>query len=260
MGKRLNKIRGKLHSDRLARLQARLHAKREDYKLELRRQTVHAVGVLVVIALLMFDESIALKLLAIFTGLILVANWYLSRREFRATYFHKLLHDIGLPSHQAESKQVETDAKGFEETVIWGVLKNLVRQRDKEPLLATFWSLFSALLAAAIFGLHYAILGLLVLSIGDAFSTIIGKKWGKIKIFWCKDRSYVGFVAFAVSTLIAAIIFLKYFPQFAIFSPPTLVAVMALSGALIETIPAVDDNSTIPFGVALILWLIVTFF
>jgi dolichol kinase len=208
----------------------------------------------------MFDESIALKLLAIFTGLILVANWYLSRREFRAKYTHNLLHDLGLPSHQAESKKTAEDAQGFEETVIWGVLRNFIRRRDKEPLLATFWSFFSALLAAAIFGLQFAILGLLVLSIGDAFSTIIGKKWGKVKIFWCKDRSYVGFVSFAVSTLIAAIIFLKYFPQFAVLSPPTLVVLMALSGALIETIPAVDDNSTIPFGVALVIWLAVTFF
>lgn len=260
MGKRLINLKGKLRSERLRKLRERLHAKREGYKLELKRQTVHAVGILVVIFLLMFEETIAVKLLAILTGLILVGNWYLSRKEFRERYMHNLLHDLGLPSHQEEIKKTETDVKGFEETVIWGVLKNFVRQRDKEPLIATFWSLFSALLAAAIFGLPYAILGLLVLSIGDAFSTIIGKKWGKAKIFWCKDRSYVGFVAFAVSTLIAAIIFLKYFPQFAIFSPPTLVVLMALSGALIETIPAVDDNSTIPFGVALVIWLAANFF
>ncbi len=260
MGKRLNKIRGKIHSERLRKLRERLKAKKEDYRLELKRQTVHAAGILVVIFLLLFEEGIAIKVLAILTGLVLVGNWYLSRRAFRAKYTHTLMHDLGLPSHQAESKKTAEDARGFEETVIWGVLRNFVRQRDKEPLLATFWSLFSALLAAAVFGFKFAILGLLVLSIGDAFSTIIGKKWGRAKIFWCKDRSYVGFVAFAISTLIAAIIFLKYFPQFAVLSPPTLVVAMALSGALIETIPGVDDNSTIPFGVALVIWLAVTFF
>ncbi len=264
MGKRLTKIRGKfkgkLKSERLRRLRERIHAKREEYRLEIKRQAVHAIGLLVVVFLLLFEEAIAIKILAILTGLILAGNWYLSRREFRKKYVHGLLHDLGLPHHDAESwKKTSTDVQGFEETVIWGLLKNFVRQRDREPLLATFWSLLSALLAAAIFGLPYAILGLFVLSVGDSVSTIVGKKWGKAKIFWSKEKSYVGFVSFAISTLIAAIIFLKYFPQFTILSAPTLVITLALAGAFIETIPKVDDNSTIPFGVALVLWLTVTF-
>jgi len=248
MGKRLRKLRD------------RLHAKKEDYKLELKRQAVHAVGIIVVIVLLLFEESKGIMILATLTGLILIGNWYLARRKWREKYFHKLIHELGLPHHDAESwKKTSTDVKGFEDTVIWGLLKNFVRQRDRDPLMASFWSLFSALIAAILFGLPYAILGLLVLSIGDSFSTIIGKKWGKTKIFWNKEKSWIGFVSFAVSALIAAIIFLRYFPQFAILNPVTLVALMALSGALIETIPAVDDNSIIPIGVAFVIWLTVTF-
>jgi dolichol kinase len=261
MGTRLTKLRGKLHSERLKKLQARMHAKKEEYKLELKRQAVHAIGLLVVVFLLLFEESLAVKILAILTGLALVGNWYLSRRKFRSKYIHKLLHELGLPHHDAASwEKASSDTQGFEETVIWGVLRNFVRQRDREPLIATFWSLFSALLAAAIFGIQFAILGLFVLSIGDSVSTIIGKKWGRAKIFWNKEKSWVGFISFVVFTLIAGIIFLKYFPQFAIFNPPTLVVLMALSGALIETIPAVDDNSTIPFGVAAAVWLALTYF
>lgn len=261
MGKRLKKLRKKIRkSERLKKLKAKIQAKKENYKLELKRQAAHAIGLLVVVFLLLFEESLAIKILAILTGLTLAVNWYLSRREFRAKYFHKLLHDLGLPNHGAKAwKKTTTNVQAFEETVIWGVLRNFVRQRDREPLIATFWSLFSALLAAAIFGLSFAILGLFVLSIGDSVSTIVGKKWGKAKIFWCKEKSYIGFLSFAVSTLIAAIIFLKYFPRFAIIDTPILVVLMALSGALIETIPAVDDNSTIPFGVAMAIWLTATF-
>jgi dolichol kinase len=256
---RFTKFKSKLHAERekLQKRWARLQAKKEDYKLELKRQTVHAIGVIAIILLLMFEAKQAVPILAALTGVVMIANWYLARRSWREKYFHGLIHELGLPHHDAESwKNASSNTQDFEQTVIWGLLRNFVRHSEKEPLLATFRSLLSALLAAVIFGVPFAIWGLIALSIGDSVSTIVGKKWGKIKIFWNKDKSYVGFVSFAISTLIAGIVFLNYFPQYAIaFNPPTLVVFVALIGALIETIPAVDDNSTIPFGVALALYL-----
>lgn len=235
-----------------------MESKAESYRTELKRQLAHALGIFVVILLLLLkNEELAIKILAILTCSILIASWYMTNRSLREKYYQKLIHQ--LKSLHYNVKEKKTSASDIEEKYLWGFLKNFLRQRERWPLIASFWSLFSALIAAVLFGLPYAILGLLVLSVGDAFSTIIGKKWGKSKIFWCPDKSWVGFAAFVVSTLIAGIIFLKYFPQFAIINPAILVVLMALAGALIETIPLVDDNSTIPIGVALIIWLAATF-
>lgn len=232
--------------------------RQEEYKTEIKRQLAHALGILVVILLLILkSEGLAIKLLAILTGSILIASWYMTNRGLREKYYQKLIHQ--LKSLHYNVKEKKTSASDIEERYLWGFLKNFLRQRERWPLIASFWSLFSALIAAVLFGLPYAILGLLVLSVGDAFSTIIGKKWGKSKIFWCPDKSWVGFFAFFISALLAGIVFLKYFPQFAIINPIILVILMAFTGALIETIPLVDDNSTIPFGVALIIWLAATF-
>ncbi|MEM4247800.1 MAG: hypothetical protein QXH80_00900 [Candidatus Nanoarchaeia archaeon] len=64
-------------------------------------------------------------------------------------------------------------------------------------------------------------------------------------------------MAFFIAATFAIFIFVHLFPQFAIFNPLLLLAIIAgMAGAIIETIPTVNDNTTIPLGTALVIWLL----
>ncbi|MBI5224650.1 phosphatase PAP2 family protein [Candidatus Micrarchaeota archaeon] len=78
---------------------------------------------------------------------------------------------------------------------------------------------------------------LAIFATGDAFSTIIGVKFGKHKLYWNKKKSLEGTFAFFASSSIAAYVFMG----------PIAIVYSAIL-ALIESIDfQIDDNLLIPF-------------
>lgn len=80
-----------------------------------------------------------------------------------------------------------------------------------------------------------------VLAGGDAFSTLVGKFYGKYRI---GHKSVEGFIAFIISGYMMATLFL----------PHNLYACFALAfiGALIEFFNNIDDNLAIPIGLTVV--------
>ena len=88
---------------------------------------------------------------------------------------------------------------------------------------------------------------IITLSVGDSFSTIIGKTYGKHKI---GRKSVEGAIGFAVTAFLAA----------NLFTNPTAAARLALIGAIIELDHKIDDNISIPWGLTILYYLIPTLF
>lgn len=80
---------------------------------------------------------------------------------------------------------------------------------------------------------------ILVLSVGDSFSNLVGRRYGKTKIM---DKSLEGSAAFFGFSYVGA----------ALLVEPVLAASMAFVGALIELFSFADDNLTIPLGLSLL--------
>ncbi|BAT72413.1 conserved hypothetical protein [Thermosulfidibacter takaii ABI70S6] len=78
--------------------------------------------------------------------------------------------------------------------------------------------------------------GILCLTFGDAASTIVGKVMGRRPIPWNKKLSLEGSIAFVVVSFIASMFLLPF--KVALFA--------SVFGALVETIPEIDDNFSIP--------------
>jgi len=76
----------------------------------------------------------------------------------------------------------------------------------------------------------------IVLSVGDAFSTLIGKFHGKTIIHQLGFKSIEGSIAFTVSSFLAALIFVDW----------TTAVKLACVGALVELLSPWDDNFTVP--------------
>lgn len=76
--------------------------------------------------------------------------------------------------------------------------------------------------------------GILILSVGDSIATMVGRM-GKIKLFYNRKKTFEGFLAFFLSSLLT-------YPLLGILSLP-----LALACAVGETLPLrMDDNLTVP--------------
>ena len=78
---------------------------------------------------------------------------------------------------------------------------------------------------------------IIILSVGDSFSTVIGKFHGRLRI---GQKSIEGFLAFVVSSFFFALIFIS--------SDPLLAIKFALLGGILEFFALVDDNLMVPIG------------
>jgi dolichol kinase len=90
---------------------------------------------------------------------------------------------------------------------------------------------------------------ILILLFGDSASTLVGKKWGKVKLPFQKDKTLEGSLAFLAVGFIGALTQVNILPALS----------GALSGALTEAYSPIDDNLTIPLVAGLIMSLMVYF-
>ncbi len=100
------------------------------------------------------------------------------------------------------------------------------------------------LLVSVFFDIKTLYISIAVLSLGDSFSTIVGKRFGKHKIPYNRKKSVEGFFAFVVFAFIGSIFFCDI----------KTALLVSIFGALIESLPLrVDDNISIPISVAVFL-------
>ncbi len=80
---------------------------------------------------------------------------------------------------------------------------------------------------------------ILVLSVGDAFSNLVGRRWGRHRVL---DKSVEGSLGFLVTSWAAASMLVGPLEGF----------VLAFAGTFIELFSFWDDNVTIPAGLSLL--------
>ena len=82
----------------------------------------------------------------------------------------------------------------------------------------------------------------LVLSVGDAFSTLIGKFHGKTRIHQMGFKSVEGSLAFLVSAFVVALVFVDY----------ATAIKFAVVGMIVELFSPWDDNFTVPVSLTVL--------
>ena len=87
------------------------------------------------------------------------------------------------------------------------------------------------------------------LAVGDGFSDLIGRKYGKTKWIHNRKKSIEGSLGFLGTSLISTILFLNYFNfDYSLEK----IFIISLICSLIESLPKIDDNLSVPL-VALLL-------
>ncbi len=113
----------------------------------------------------------------------------------------------------------------------------LVRHHEQQDLLAATYQMVSALLATYLFPREIAAASYIYLVVGDAVAALVGKAWGRVRVF---DKTLEGFLAGFAASLVVAVALVPGIPA-------THLAIGALVAALAELLPIpVDDNFRIP--------------
>ncbi|MDP6460822.1 MAG: phosphatidate cytidylyltransferase [Gemmatimonadota bacterium] len=114
---------------------------------------------------------------------------------------------------------------------------SIIRLHETRGVMGSTYLLISALLVTWLFDVHTAAAALIYLIVGDTFAAMIGKAWGRTKLF---GKSLEGFAGgFLVS--FAAVAFLV--PEI----PLEVLLAGALAASVVEILPLpVDDNFRIP--------------
>ena len=99
-------------------------------------------------------------------------------------------------------------------------------------------------------------IGILAMSYGDGFASIIGGKFGKRKFnIFGDEKSYIGSFSMFVFTLITMIVAVLFYDISLTFQILIFLSIIALVGAIIEGItPRGFDNLTVPFVISFLYW------
>jgi len=116
------------------------------------------------------------------------------------------------------------------------VFGKLLRMHEYKKITASTWLFIGAFFTILFFPKEVAVISLLFMSVGDSCAALVGKKWGKIKIF---DKTLEGSFAFLSSAIFISLLY-REIPYYSSF-------VGAFFATIAELLPLpLNDNLTIP--------------
>lgn len=181
----------------------------------MKRQSIHATGSLFAVSAY-FLGAFNTAILAVVTMLFATLMGYLRTKR------------TGIFRHMEDS--FHSWIMGFE-------------RPGEAPLKGLITFAAGVFLVSLIFPAGIIVPSVLVLAFGDSVSTLVGRLWGKDPLFYNEKKSWEGSGAF----FFAALAVLYFF-----VNPMKAVAIASLA-AVVEGMPRVDDNITVPFAVAIFL-------
>ncbi len=178
------------------------------------RKLLHLISVLFPVAILIFDKKIYLPIIAFFLGGFLTADYL-----------------------RFEIKSFKIFFKCF--------FGEMIKKEEQNFFTGATWVCISAFLLALFFPRKVAVISLLFLSISDNLASIVGKLFGKTKLF--KNKTLEGFLAF----LIVSFIITLFFQELSIKKK----IIISLFASFVELFSGtIDDNFTVPLLTAILLY------
>jgi dolichol kinase len=120
------------------------------------------------------------------------------------------------------------------------------KENLEKPGIQALYANLGIFISYILFG-KLSIAGIVVLSVGDSLSTLAGKLAGKHSLFFNREKTWEGTLAFFLTTYSVLIPFLDVREALLLSS----------AGSLLESVPApLDDNLTLPITVSALLYLV----
>ena len=144
----------------------------------------------------------------------------------------------------------------FNRFVMEKFLVKIVRPREKYEISSASYYTFGMMLMFLIVPRYAIELAVLVLAFGDPIASIVGKRFGKVKLW--RQKTLEGSLGFVAAAFFVTFLFLILRePSLSFWSQLSLALVVSIVGALAELLGEyVDDNFLIPVACSLVacLW------
>jgi len=197
------------------------------YSKEIARKGIHFSSLLIPIIYLQIDRPKALLILAPMALAAIVIDVLIQRHSATRRVMMRLVGDL-MRSHEL--------------------------QRSKIQLNGASWVLISAFATVAVFPKVIAVTAFSILIVSDSFAALIGRRFGRRRFL---DKSVAGTIAFVISAIACVLVYA------ACFSLPWTFVVAGVLGSIVGGVIEsasirlrVDDNLSIPFATALVMWLL----
>jgi len=128
----------------------------------------------------------------------------------------------------------------FINQIFYRVFGLMIREYERKKITGATIIFISCFFIILIFEKNIAIYSMFIVCISDAIAALVGKKWGKNKIY---NKTFEGSLAFFIVSIIIGMFFLDI----------NLVGLFFLSiiATIVELIPSpINDNIIVPFSVA----------
>ena len=136
----------------------------------------------------------------------------------------------------------------FNALLVDTMLGKISRPHESHQVPAATWYAVAILMGVILFPQHAIELGLLVLAIGDPVASLVGKTWGKKKIF--REKSVAGTLGFIGSASMLAFAFLTVVVGMGMLKALGIAFAVSVVGAVAELYShRLDDNFTVPLAV-----------
>ncbi|BAT88314.1 hypothetical protein VIGAN_05177500 [Vigna angularis var. angularis] len=194
-----------------------------------------------------FDKKLNRKLVHISIGLMFMLCWPLFSTENRAPFFAALIPGVNIIRMLVTGLGIVKD----EATV-----KSMSRFGDyRELLKGPLYYATTITLASIIYWRTspVSIAAICNLCAGDGMADIVGRRFGGVKIYYNKNKSYAGSIAMASAGFLASIAYMWYFSSFGYMEGSWKLVLgfllVSVGTAFVESLPIsteLDDNLTVP--------------
>ncbi len=179
------------------------------------RKLIHFFSIGFPLAIYLFDKKTYLPIIAFFLGGFLTADYLRFEIKSFGKFFKKLFGDM-------------------------------IKKKEQKFLTGATWVCFSAFFVALLFPKEIAIISLLFMCLSDNIASIVGKIFGKIRIF--KEKTLEGALSFFMVSFIITLFYKM---------PLINKIILSLLITLTEVFSGdIDDNLTVPLTSAILLFFV----
>ncbi|KAL0904554.1 hypothetical protein M5K25_026680 [Dendrobium thyrsiflorum] len=193
------------------------------------------------------EQSLSRKIVHVLSGLLYMASWPMFSSSSEARYFAALVPLLNSIRLIIYGLSIVTDESLIKSVTREGQSKELLRG----PLYYVLVLLFSSL----IFWREspIGIISLAMMSGGDGFADILGRRYGSLKLPHNRKKSWIGSISMFIFGFLFSIMMLYYFSAFGYFHldwrTVEKVFLVSLAATIVESLPisqVIDDNITVP--------------
>ncbi|KAH7671947.1 Phytol kinase protein [Dioscorea alata] len=204
------------------------------------------------------DQNLSRKLVHVLSGVLFMSSWPIFSSTTGARYFAAIVPLINCLRLVAYGLGLFTNE---------GLIKSVTREGKREELLRGPLCYVLVLLVCTLFFWRQSPIGIVSLAMmsgGDGFADIVGRRFGTLKLPYNKRKSWIGSISMFTFGFLFSIGMLYYFSIFGYIHlewMPVIekVAIISFVATMVESLPideVVDDNISVPLSSMLTAFLV----